>query len=89
MILTGSKNALKGVGFFLGGLLLTAFGFNAAAGWMVAGLALAFLLTLVLPVEIRKMKTKPAFSSCSPNLRASMCCRWRVSFCLVLVMSGS
>ena len=62
-ILTGSKNALKGVGFFLGGVLLTAFGFNAAVGWMAAGLALAFLLTLVLPGEIGKMKSKPAFSS--------------------------
>ena len=29
-ILTGSKNALKGVGFFLGGLLLTVVGFQAA-----------------------------------------------------------
>jgi nitrate/nitrite transporter NarK len=29
-ILTGSKNALKGVGFFLGGVLLTTIGFNAA-----------------------------------------------------------
>ena len=62
-ILTGSKNALKGVGFFLGGVLLTAFGFNAAVGCMAAGLALAFLLTLVLPGEIGKMKSKPAFSS--------------------------
>ena len=44
--LTGLKNALKGVGFFLGGVLLTLFGFNAAVGWMAAGLALAFLLTL-------------------------------------------
>ncbi|MAS28458.1 MAG: MFS transporter [Synechococcus sp. NAT40] len=62
-ILTGSKNALKGVGFFLGGVLLTAFGFNAAVGWMAAGLAMAFLLTLVLPGEIGKMKAKPAFSA--------------------------
>ena len=62
-ILTGSKNALKGVGFFLGGVLLSAFGFNVAVGWMAAGLALAFLLTLVLPGEIGKMKSKPAFSS--------------------------
>ena len=29
-ILTGSKNALKGVGFFLGGVLLTTIGFNLA-----------------------------------------------------------
>ncbi|MFY8148465.1 MAG: organoarsenical effux MFS transporter ArsJ [Prochlorococcaceae cyanobacterium] len=62
-ILTGSKNALKGVGFFLGGLLLTTIGFNAAVATMAAGLFLAFLMTLVLPGEIGKMKTKPAFTS--------------------------
>jgi hypothetical protein len=62
-ILTGSKNALKGVGFFLGGVLLTGIGFNAAVGAMAAGLFLAFLLTLVLPAEIGLMKQKPAFSA--------------------------
>ncbi|MBM5794009.1 MAG: organoarsenical effux MFS transporter ArsJ [Cyanobacteria bacterium K_DeepCast_0m_m1_088] len=62
-ILTGSKNALKGVGFFLGGLLLTSVGFNAAVGAMAAGLFVAFLLTLVLPGEIGRMKRKPAFSA--------------------------
>ena len=62
-ILTGSKNALKGVGFFLGGVLLTGIGFNAAVGAMAAGLFLAFLLTLVLPAEIGRMKQKPAFSA--------------------------
>ncbi|MGA1304696.1 MAG: organoarsenical effux MFS transporter ArsJ, partial [Cyanobium sp.] len=62
-VLTGSKNALKGVGFFLGGVLLAAFGFNRAVGLLAAGLALAFLLTLVLPEEIGRMKRKPAFSS--------------------------
>jgi MFS family permease len=41
-ILTGSKNALKGIGFFLGGLLLTLFGFQAAA------LAMAALVLVVL-----------------------------------------
>lgn len=35
-ILTGSKNALKGVGFFLGGLLLTLAGFRAAMLIMAA-----------------------------------------------------
>ncbi|MFM7674000.1 MAG: organoarsenical effux MFS transporter ArsJ [Synechococcus sp.] len=60
-ILTGSKNALKGVGFFLGGLLLTTIGFRAAVATMAAGLFLAFLITLVLPGEIGKMKQKPAF----------------------------
>ena len=62
-ILTGSKNALKGVGFFLGGVLLTGIGFNAAVGAMAAGLFVAFLLTLVLPAEIGRMKQKPAFSA--------------------------
>ncbi len=61
-ILTGSKNALKGVGFFLGGLLYKLFGFNNAVGIMGFGLCLAFLLTLILPGEIGKMKTKPAFN---------------------------
>jgi MFS transporter, APGE family, 1-arseno-3-phosphoglycerate exporter len=40
--LTGSKNALKGVGFFLGGLLLTVFGFQSAI------LALAVLVLIAL-----------------------------------------
>ncbi len=43
-VLTGSKNALKGVGFFLGGLLLTLFGFQTAA------LALAGLVLIALVV---------------------------------------
>jgi len=62
-ILTGSKNALKGVGFFLGGLLLTTIGFNAAVATMAGGLFLAFLLTLVLPGDIGRMKQKPAFTA--------------------------
>ena len=62
-ILTGSKNALKGVGFFLGGLLLTTIGFNAAVGAMAAGLFLSFLITLVLPGEIGRMKQKPALTA--------------------------
>ena len=41
-VLTGSKNALKGVGFFLGGLLLTLFGFQTAV------LALAVLVLIAL-----------------------------------------
>lgn len=35
--LTGSKNVLKGVGFFLGGALLSALGFSAAC-WTLAGI---------------------------------------------------
>ncbi|MCP9885005.1 organoarsenical effux MFS transporter ArsJ [Synechococcus sp. ATX 2A4] len=62
-ILTGSKNALKGVGFFLGGVLLTTIGFSAAVGTMAAGLFLAFLMTLVLPGEIGRMKESPAITA--------------------------
>ena len=43
-ILTGSKNALKGIGFFLGAVLLTLLGFQAAA------LALAVLVLSALIV---------------------------------------
>ena len=43
-ILTGSKNALKGVGFFVGGLLLTVVGFQAAM-LLLAGLVLTALIT--------------------------------------------
>jgi predicted MFS family arabinose efflux permease len=39
-ILTGSKNALKGAGFFLGGALLAWFGFRISLVMMAAGLAL-------------------------------------------------
>jgi MFS family permease len=62
-ILTGSKNALKGVGFFLGGILLTTIGFGAAVATLAAGLFLAFLLTLVLPNGLGRMKEKPAFTA--------------------------
>lgn len=40
---TGSKNAMKGVGFFLGGLLLQALGFQGAL-WTMAGLLAIVLL---------------------------------------------
>jgi predicted MFS family arabinose efflux permease len=43
---TGSKNAMKGVGFFLGGLLLQALGFQAAL-WTLAGLLALVLVSVV------------------------------------------
>lgn len=45
-ILTGSKNALKGVGFFLGGLLLTLLSFKGAMLLMTGGLALVWCYSL-------------------------------------------
>jgi hypothetical protein len=62
-ILTGSKNALKGVGFFLGGILLTTLGFAGSVAAMASGLFVALLATLELPRDIGKMKQKPAFSA--------------------------
>jgi predicted MFS family arabinose efflux permease len=47
-ILTGSKNALKGVGFFLGALMLGLIGFRSALGVLAAMIALALVLVLVL-----------------------------------------
>jgi len=47
-LLTGSKNALKGIGFFLGGWLLATIGFQAAVGTMAALLTMVLLLSLPL-----------------------------------------
>ena len=62
-ILTGSKNALKGVGFFLGGVLLASLGFAGSLAAMAAGLVLALAGTLALPGDIGKMKQKPGFAA--------------------------
>ncbi len=47
-ILTGSKNALKGVGFFLGGLLLTTIGFQSGVLVLAAMVATALVSVSVL-----------------------------------------
>ncbi len=47
-LLTGSKNALKGVGFFLGGLLLTTVGFRAAVIVLMGIVAAGLLVVLVM-----------------------------------------
>jgi predicted MFS family arabinose efflux permease len=54
---TGSKNAMKGAGFFLGGLLLDAVGFQSALWLMAALIGAVFLLgVLTLPRELGKAK---------------------------------
>ena len=61
--LTGSKNALKGAGFFLGGALLSMFGFTAAIGIMASVLALVWLFSVVkLKKDLGKSRSKPKFS---------------------------
>ncbi len=54
---TGSKNAMKGVGFFLGGLLLEALGFRGALWAMAAMLALILFGVLTsLPAMMGKAR---------------------------------
>ncbi|WP_019933764.1 organoarsenical effux MFS transporter ArsJ [Oceanimonas smirnovii] len=70
-VLTGSKNALKGAGFFLGGALLAWLGFAGAVTAMAAALALVWLLSLVLlKQELGKAKHKPRFRDIFSKSRA-------------------
>lgn len=69
--LTGSKNALKGVGFFLGGALLAAIGFRAAVAAMAGMLLLVWLASLVLlKRDLGKAKAKPKFREAFSKSRA-------------------
>jgi predicted MFS family arabinose efflux permease len=62
-ILTGSKNSLKGAGFFLGGALLSSVGFRWALVLLAGGLFLVMVATIVmLPGKLGKAKAKPKFS---------------------------
>lgn len=59
---TGSKNAMKGFGFFLGGFLLQAVGFRPALWSLVALLAVALVgVLLSLPRELGKSKASKSF----------------------------
>ncbi|MHA6605230.1 organoarsenical effux MFS transporter ArsJ [Photobacterium damselae] len=62
-ILTGSKNALKGAGFFLGGFLLSWLGFSGAVIAMAGVLLAVFILSLCyLKGDLGKAKQKVKFS---------------------------
>lgn len=67
-ILTGSKNALKGAGFFLGAALLQLAGFQDALLILAGGLFAVTLITLtLLPEDIGKSKAKPKFTQIFAN----------------------
>jgi len=67
-ILTGSKNTLKGVGYFLGGLLLAVYGFQNALHILAGSLFIILLLTLfLLPSDLGKAKNKAQFSQLFAN----------------------
>ncbi len=69
--LTGSKNALKGIGFFLGGALLTTIGFKASLAAMAIALAMVWALSLILlKRDLGKAKAKPKFRDIFSKSRA-------------------
>ena len=70
-LLTGSKNALKGVGFFLGGVLLALLGFAGAVLSMALVLGLIWLASLcLLRHDLGKARAKPKFRDLLSKSRA-------------------
>ena len=62
-ILTGSKNALKGVGFLIGGLMLTWLGFYEALYFMASMLGVILILAFtLLKQNVGKSKQKVKFT---------------------------
>ncbi len=70
-LLTGSKNALKGVGFFMGSLLLSIVGFQASVGVLMGVVGVALVLAAVLMKGgLGDTKSKPKFSHLLSKNRA-------------------
>lgn len=70
-LLTGSKNALKGVGFFLGGALLALIGFKGAVLAMALVLAAVWLASVaLLKRDLGKAKAKSRFRDIFSKSRA-------------------
>jgi MFS family permease len=68
---TGSKNAMKGFGFFAGGVLLETIGFKPALYAMAAMLALVLINVLVsLPRELGRAKASKSFAELFAKSRA-------------------
>jgi predicted MFS family arabinose efflux permease len=59
---TGSKNAMKGFGFFLGGVLLQTLGFQGSL-WLMAGLLAVVLLGVVSSLPQMMGKSKASMSA--------------------------
>ncbi len=70
-VLTGSKNALKGAGFFLGGALLMWLGFAGAVGSMAVALLLVWMASMVLlKKDLGRAKNRIKFSEIFSKSRA-------------------
>ena len=70
-ILTGSKNTLKGIGFFLGGFLLSVFGFESALYLMALALAAVYILMQMslsseMGKSVSKIKIRQLLSKSQP-----------------------
>ncbi|WPL17041.1 Major Facilitator Superfamily protein [Thiorhodovibrio winogradskyi] len=70
-VLTGSKNALKGAGFFVGAALLQGIGFRGALFAMAGVLFMVLIITaLLLPSGVGKLKEKAKFTQVFSNTPA-------------------
>ncbi|MEW8615016.1 MAG: organoarsenical effux MFS transporter ArsJ [Candidatus Thiodiazotropha sp.] len=70
-VLTGSKNALKGGGYFVGAALLELIGFRGALAALAGMLLLVLIVTaFLLPSGLGKMKSKPKFTQVFSNVAA-------------------
>jgi predicted MFS family arabinose efflux permease len=70
-LLTGSKNALKGGGFFIGAALLEWLGFRGALGVLAGMLLIVLAVTaMLLPSGVGKMSSKPKFTQVFSRIAA-------------------
>jgi len=70
-ILTGSKNALKGAGFFIGAALLQWLDFRDSLFVLSGMLFIVLLVTFwLLPSSVGKMENRPKFSQVFSNIKA-------------------
>jgi predicted MFS family arabinose efflux permease len=70
-MLTGSKNALKGGGYFIGAALLEWIGFRGALAALAVMLMMVLVITIILlPFAVGKMRSKPKFTQVFSNIAA-------------------
>jgi len=70
-VLTGSKNALKGGGFFIGAALLEFAGFRGALATLAGLLFVVLVITaILLPGGVGKMSARPKFTQVFSNISA-------------------
>jgi len=90
-VLTGSKNALKGVGFFVGGLLLSTVGFQAGLGVLAVLVGAGLVLVLAaMRGDLGRASRAAKFTRIFSNERAiNMLAAWPGSSSSPRATSGS